>query len=108
MKQLLCWHVDLLLLALTDGDLPALIPRDLLAVRPRLGAAVGALVDLAGEGVGHLRALRRLRFMIPELLFVCACHLRNNKLNIFFLELTFLPGHRFTLLGSCPNLEKET
>ena len=44
MQQLLGGHMDLLGLALPDRHLPALVVRDLLAVRPGLGGAVGALL----------------------------------------------------------------
>ena len=51
MQQFLCGDMDLLGLALPDRNLPALVIRDLLAVRPGLGGAVGALLNLACEGV---------------------------------------------------------
>ena len=106
MKQLLCWHVDLLLLALTDGDLPALIPRDLFAVRPGLGGAVGGGEDLAGEGVGHLHPGAGLGLVVPELLLGAAGHLRDDKLNLLLHQLALLPGHGLTLLCPGPDLNK--
>ena len=51
MQQLLCGDVNLLGLTLPDRNLPALVIRDLLAVRPGLGGAVGALLNLACESV---------------------------------------------------------
>ena len=74
--------MDLLGLAVVDRHLPTLVPCDLLAVRPGLGAAVTRLEDLAGEGVGHLGALGWLGFMIPQLLFVGASHVGHNELDI--------------------------
>ena len=52
MQQFLSGDMHLLGLALPDRHLPALVVRDLLAVRPGLGGAVGALLDLACECIG--------------------------------------------------------
>ena len=104
MKQLLGRHMNLLGLAVAYRDLSTFIPSDLLTVRPGLGAAVGGLVDLAGEGVGHLGALGRLWLMVPQLLLVCTGHLWNNELDLLLYQLTLLPGHWFTLFCTSPNL----
>ena len=75
------------------------------AVRSGLGAAVAGLMNLAGEGVGHLGALGGFRFMVPQLLLVGAGHLGHYELNILLLQLTLLPGHWLTLLCSSPDLK---
>ena len=75
MEQLLCRDVNLLGLAVHHGFLPALVPRDLLTVRPGLCGAVGGGEDLAGEGVRHLGPGLRLRLVVPQLLLGAAGHL---------------------------------
>ena len=75
MQQLLGGDVNLLGLAVHHGLLPALVPRDLLAVRPGLGGAVGGGENLAGEGVRHLGPCLGLRLVVPQLLFRAARHL---------------------------------
>ena len=104
MKQLLGGHVDFLGLTVADRDLSTFIPCDLFTIGPGLGAAVGGLVDLACEGVGHLGALGWLWFMVPQLLFVCTGHLGNNELDLLLYKLTLLPCHWFTLFCTSPNL----
>ena len=96
--------MDLLGLALPDRNLPALVVRDLLAVRSGLGGAVGALLDLTGEGVGHLGALDGLGLVIPQLLFVRTGHLWDDELNVLLLKLALLPGDGLTLLSPRPDL----
>ena len=65
---------------------------------------MGGLLDLAVECVGHPGARVGLRFMIPDLLLVIAGDLWHDKLYILGHQLTLLPGHWFTSLGSSPNL----
>ena len=74
-QQLLGGDVNLLGLAVHHGLLPALVPRDLLAVRPGLGGAVGGGENLAGEGVRHLGPGLGLRLVVPQLLLGAARHL---------------------------------
>ena len=74
--------MDLLGLTLADRDLSTFIPSDLFTVRSGLGAAVGGLVDLTGESVGHLRSLGGLWFMVPQLLLVSTGHLWNYELHL--------------------------
>ena len=104
MQQLLGGHMDLLGLALPDRHLPALVVRDLLAVRPGLGGAVGALLDLTGEGVGHLGALDGLGLVIPQLLLVRTGHLWDDELDVLLLKLALLPGDGLALLSPSPDL----
>ena len=96
--------MDLLGLTITDRDLSTFVPSDLFTVRPGLGAAVGGLVDLTGEGVGHLRSLGGFWFMVPQLLFVSARHLWNYELHLLLYQFTLLPSHWLTLLSTSPNL----
>ena len=105
MKLLLGRYMDLLSLTIADRNLSTFIPSDLFTVRPGLGAAVGGLVDLAGEGVGHLRALGWLWLMVPQLLFVSTGHLWNYELDLLLYQFTLLPGHWFTLFCTSPNLQ---
>ena len=96
--------MDLLGLAIHHGFLPALVPRDLLAVRPGLGGAVGGGENLAGEGVRHLGPGLRLRLVIPELLLGAAGHLGYDELNLLLHQLALLPGDGLALLGPGPDL----
>ena len=79
MEQLLGWNVNFLGLAVHHGLLPALVPRDLLTVRPGLGGAVRGGEDLAGEGVRHLGPGLRLRLVVPQLLLGAAGHLGGGR-----------------------------
>lgn len=96
--------MDFLVTALFHWRFPAFIPCNLFTVRPGDGPAVGGLLDLAVEGVGHPGARVGLRFMIPDLLLVIAGDLWHDKLHILGHQFTLLPGHWFTCLGSSPNL----
>lgn len=104
MQQLLRGYVHLLSLAVRHRDLLTFVPGDLLAVGPGLGGAVGRLLNLTGEGVGHLGPLAWCRFMVPQLLLVGAGHIRHNKLHILGHQLALLPCHRLTVVSSSPDL----
>ena len=99
MQQLLGWDVNLLGLAVHHGLLPALVPRDLLAVRPGLGGAVGGGENLAGEGVRHLRPGLGLRLVVPQLLLGAAGHLGVSQSVSDYKQLSL--SIRYT---DCPNL----
>ena len=65
---------------------------------------MGGLLDLAGEGLGHLGSCGGLGFMVPQLLLVGAGHVWNDELYILLYQLTLLPGDRLTLVSSRPDL----
>ena len=71
--------MNLLGLAVHDGFLPTLGPRDLLTVRPGLGGAVGGGENLAGEGVRHLRPRLGLWLVVPQLLLRTASNLGGGE-----------------------------
>ena len=96
--------MDLLGLAIHHGFLPALVPRDLLAVRPGLGGAVGGGENLAGEGVRHLGPGLWLRLVVPELLLGAAGHLGYDELNLLLHQLALLPRDGLALLRPGPDL----
>ena len=104
MEKLLGGHMDLLGLALSDRHLSTLIVCDLFTVWPGLGGAVGALLYLTSEGVGHLRALDGLGLVIPQLLLVSTGHLGDDELDVLLLELALLPGDGLALLSPSPDL----
>ena len=76
----------------------------LFTIGSSLSCAVRGLLDLTGEGFGHLGGLGWLWFMIPEFLFVGAGHVRNNELDILLYQLALLPRDRFTLVCTSPYL----
>ena len=90
----------------------ALIPCDLLAVWPGLGCAVGRLLNLAGEGVGHLGPCAWSRLMVPQLLLVATGHIWYDELHVLGDQLALLPGDGLAVVSSSPdliqNIDKQT
>ena len=84
---------------------PALVVRDLLAVRPGLSGAVRGFLHLAAECLRHPGALGRLRHVVPELLLVAAGHVRHDELDVFLYQLALLPAHGLTLVSPRPDLK---
>ena len=87
-----------------QSSLPAFVPRDLFTVWPGDRPAVGGLLDLAVEGVGHPGAGVGLGLVVPDLLLVVARDLGHDELHVFGHQLALLPGHGLTRLRPGPNL----
>ena len=65
---------------------------------------MGGLLDLAGEGLGHLGGLGGLGLVVPQLLLVGAGHVRHDELHVLLYQLALLPRHRLALVSSRPDL----
>ena len=68
MFELLSWDEYFLVSTFWNGNFRALVPRNLLAVRPDDSPAAGGLLHAAGEGVGQPGHGARLGLVIVELL----------------------------------------
>ena len=82
----------------------AFVPRDLLAVWPGLGRAVGGALHDAVEGVGHPGVRDGLGLVVPQLLLGLALDVRHDELDILGNQFTFLPGDGLAGVGTGPNL----
>ena len=78
MFELLSWDEQFLVQTFRDGNLRALCPGDLLAVRPDDGPAVRCLPHVAGEGVGQAGLACRPRLVVVKLLRPLAVNDRDD------------------------------
>ena len=78
MLEFLSWNEDFLERTFRNGNLRALVPCDLFAVRSDNCPATRGLLHTAGEGVGQPRHGARLGLVIVELLGAATVNHGNN------------------------------
>ena len=99
---------------------PALIPRDLFAVRPCLRRAVRRAFHFAVECVCHPRISHLLKVKVKIMFLICRCHLlrlvvpelllglaldlRHDELDVLGHQLALLPGHWLAGVSARPHL----
>ena len=102
---LLSGNVDQFGLTHRHRLLPALLPLDVLTVRPRGRHTVGRVLHPAGEGVGGRCLVDQLRLVVPQLLLGAAGDLRHEELHLLVHQLTLLPGDWLAGVSARPHLE---
>merc|ERR1719308_821908 len=81
-KQLLCWDMNTLRLAVCHRNLSAFLPRDGLAVWTCLRSAVGSLLYLTAKGICHSSICHGFWLMVPQFLMITTCNLWYYELHI--------------------------